>query len=94
MDPSNLEWEPLDLTYTQFLLFCFSGDLAGFYQDLRWTGWQHDVEKIDGDRVFNFMPMLWTKEGRDINKVSRSAVPVEEQYSFKLAFIHQVEGRK
>ena len=30
LSPDNLEWEPLELTYTEFLQFCFHGDLAKF----------------------------------------------------------------
>lgn len=33
--PDNLEWEALDMTYTEFLNFCFNGDIASFYENLR-----------------------------------------------------------
>ncbi|WP_207632800.1 DUF2625 domain-containing protein [Foetidibacter luteolus] len=82
--PDNLEWEALDLTYTEFLQFCFNGDLDDFYNSLRWTNWKEEVSKLDGNMVYNFYPFLWTKEGKDINKVSRKAIPVEEQYSFEM----------
>ncbi|MBC9915331.1 DUF2625 domain-containing protein [Chitinophaga varians] len=93
-DPAALAWEPLDLTYTQFLLFCFEGDLAAFYQDLRWKDWQQDVSTLDGNQVFNFFPMLYTTEGKDVNKVSRSKVPIEEHYSFTLDMFDKVNGKK
>ena len=38
--PDTLEWEALGLTYTEFLLFCFSGRLDNFYASLRWEGWR------------------------------------------------------
>ncbi len=88
-DPATLKWEPLDLTYSQFLEFCFNGDLNGFYKDLRWKGWEKEVASLDGDHVYNFYPMLWSKEGKDINKVSRKPVPVEEQYGFNLQLVKQ-----
>lgn len=78
--PDTLEYEPLDVTYSQFLDFCFNNNLNDFYKNLRWDNWQSDVKNIDGNQVFNFVPFLWTKEGRDINKNSRKAVPVLEQY--------------
>ncbi|WP_212004164.1 DUF2625 domain-containing protein [Chitinophaga sp. HK235] len=93
-DPATLKWEPLDITYTEFLLFCFEGDLADFYKDLRWDNWQQEVARLDGNHVFNFFPMLWTKEGHDIHKVSRKEVPVEEQYSFNQHILQQLEGEK
>ncbi|WP_204743208.1 DUF2625 domain-containing protein [Pseudocnuella soli] len=84
LSPDNIEWEPLDLTYTEFLNFCFNNDLADFYKDLRWTDWKPEVAKLDGNMAYNFFPFLWTKEGKDINKVSRKAIPVEEQFNFTL----------
>jgi len=88
--PDNLEYEPLDLTYTDFLNFCFNNNLDEFYKGYRWTNWKEDVSKLSGDKIYNFFPMLWTKEGKDINKVSRKAVPVEEQYDLNLDFRKQL----
>lgn len=79
--PDNLEYEPLDFTYTDFLNFCFNNNLDSFYKGYRWKNWQADVSALAGDKVFNCFPPLWTKEGKNINKVSRKAVPVEEQYN-------------
>jgi hypothetical protein len=83
--PDNLEYEPLDITYTDFLHFCFEGDLEDFYKGMRWTNWRDEVTKLDGNKVFSFYPFLWTKEGKDVNKNHRSAIPVEELYSFNLS---------
>jgi len=84
LSPDNLEWEPLDLTYTDFLNFCFNGDLADYYKTIRWKDWKIEVAKLDGNSTYNFFSFLWTKEGKDINKVSGKAIPVEEQFSFTL----------
>ena len=88
--PDNLEYEALDLTYTEFLTFCFNYNLDEFYEDHRWINWKSDLAKLKGDQVFNFFPYLWTKEGKDINKVSKKAVPVEEQYILNLDFRKQL----
>jgi hypothetical protein len=82
--PDNLEYEPLGLTYTDFLYFCFNNNLDEFYNGYRWTNWKAEVSKLDGDKVFSFFPYLWTKEGKDINKNTRNEVPVEELYNFHL----------
>lgn len=89
LSPDNLEWEPLDLSYSEFLMFCFNGDLAGFYSNLRWKGWREEVLKLHGDSVFNFFPTLWSKEGKNIETNSRKMVPVQEQYELHLAFRKQ-----
>lgn len=89
--PYSLEYEPLDLTYSQFLQFCFNGDLDDFYEGYRWTNWKTEVADLSGDKVYNFVPYLWTKQGKDINKNSRMAIPVEEQYDLNLDFRKQLQ---
>mgnify|MGYP003575910921 CR=1 FL=1 len=90
LSPDDLEWSPLDLTYTDFLDFCFMGNLAEFYKDLRWKDWENEVKKLDGNMIFNFFPYLWTKEGKDINAVSRKQVPVGEQFNFTMEMRKQL----
>nr|WP_176427530.1 DUF2625 domain-containing protein [Flavobacterium sp. ov086] len=82
--PDNLEYEQLDITYSEFLGFCFNNDLDKFYEGNRWKDWREEVSKLKGDEVFNFYPFLWTAEGSDINKSARKIIPIEEQYSFNL----------
>ncbi len=88
--PDNLEYEPLDITYTEFLIFCFNNDLNEFYKDYRWTNWKSDVAKLKGDQVFSFYPYLWTKEGKDISKALKKEVPIEESYRQTLEFRNQL----
>jgi hypothetical protein len=88
--PDTLEWEPLDQTYSEFLLFCFNGDLHTFYENNRWPGWKEDVVKLDGNEVFNFFPPMWSKEGKEIAKSSKKLIPVEEQYNFNLEMRKQL----
>ena len=82
--PDNLLYEPLDLTYTEFLHFCFNNDLDKFYKGRRWAKWRDEVSKLNGDLVYNFYPPLWTKEGKDINTTSKEPAPIEEQYVFNI----------
>lgn len=91
LSPDNLNWEPLELTYIDFLLFCFNHDLNKYYEGLRWKNWQKDVSALDGNKVYNFYPFLWTKEGKNIDKNSRKQIPVEEQYSFNIDMKKQLE---
>jgi hypothetical protein len=90
----NLEYEPLDLTYSDFLNFCFNNDLDEYYKGYRWKNWKQEVSKLAGDMVLNFSPALWTKEGKDFNKNSRKAIPVEEQYSINIDMRRQLGGDK
>jgi hypothetical protein len=76
--PDSLEWEDLGRGYTDFLQFAFAGDLAHFYADQRWSGWEREVEKLAGDRAFHFYPMLCTDSLGGIESRSRKDVPIEE----------------
>lgn len=88
--PDNLEYEPLDLTYTEFLLFCFNNDLDKFYENYRWKNWRTEVASLDGDKVYSFYPFLWTKEGKDVNRNSRKAIPIDEQYRLNMDMRRQL----
>ncbi len=88
--PDNLQYEPLDLSYTEFLNFCLNGDLEQFYKGYRWINWKTDIATLTGDEVFSFYPYLWTVEGKDLEKITRKKVPVEEQYLFNLDFRKQL----
>ncbi len=88
--PDNLEYEPLDISYTEFLHFCFNNDLDDFYKGMRWENWREEVAVLDGNKVFSFYPFLWTEEGKDIHKNVRKAIPVEEQYNLNLDFRKQL----
>ena len=92
--PDNLEFEPLNLTYSEFLNFCFNNNLDEFYEGYRWKTWRDDVVKLDCDSVFNFVPYLWTKEGKDIEKATKNDVPIEEQYNLNLDFRKQLDIEK
>lgn len=76
--PENLLWSPTELSYTEFLFFCFSGDLEKYYDKFYWKNWKKDVKKLNGNTGISCYPFLCTVEGQDINKVSRKPVPIEE----------------
>ena len=82
--PQSLNWESLHISYTDFLNFCFNGDLNDLYEALRWKNWEEEVAKIDGNQVYSFYPFLWTKEGKNINKNSRKIISVEEQFRLNM----------
>jgi hypothetical protein len=76
--PDDLLWTSTNLTYTQFIYFCFSGDIKKYYETFYWTGWEKDISLIDGTQGISCYPFLCTLEGKDINKVSRKPVPLQE----------------
>ena len=83
--PDTLVWENLDVSYSEFLTWAFNGDIAQFYQVFRWQNWQIDIQSLNGNQVFSFMPMLFTKEGKDIEQVDKKIIPISESYDFHFA---------
>lgn len=82
--PDTLEWENMEISYSDFISFCCNGDIAGFYAPFRWSGWEEEVAALEGTLAFSFVPFLFTKEGKDIGNTSRKAVPVEELWHLQL----------
>lgn len=92
--PDSLQWEPMNMGYSQFLLFCFETDMNQFYEGFRWNGWEDDIRNLHPDYSYNFFPFLWTKEGKDINNVSRKVISVEEVYDFNMEMKNTINIQK
>ncbi|WP_229725011.1 DUF2625 domain-containing protein [Hymenobacter baengnokdamensis] len=80
--PDSLRWEATNKTYSDFLIFCFSGDLASYYKNLRWKGWEQETPNITGNQGFTCYPFLFTKEGKNVAKDKRGVVPIAELWTF------------
>ncbi|OUJ64401.1 DUF2625 family protein, partial [Hymenobacter crusticola] len=90
--PDNLRWEPTNKTYSDFLRFCFSGDLQAYYRNLRWKGWQQEVSQLSGNQGLACYPFLFTKEGKNIAKDKRGVVPIAELWTFGQDMQRQLDG--
>lgn len=88
----TLEWECLDISYSEFIYWALTGDINKFYEIFRWKNWQIDIANANGNQVYSFVPFLWTKEGKDIEKTDRRLVPIEENYHLTLDFQKQFGG--
>lgn len=82
--PDTLEWENMEISYSDFISFCCSGDIEGFYEAFRWKGWREEVAALNGNQAFSFVPFLFTKEGKDLDNISKKAVPVEELWFLQM----------
>lgn len=89
--PDDLDWEPLEIGYSDLFYQAVSGGLDDFYTDLRWTSWQPDTRQLARDRCFFFYPFLWTNEG-SIEKSARNEVPISEAFALKNDLYQQLEG--
>lgn len=90
--PDNLRWEATNKTYSEFLLFCFSGDLASYYKNLRWKGWEKEVKALTGNQGIACYPFLFTKEGKNVAKNARKAVPIAELWGMNQNIQRQLDG--
>jgi hypothetical protein len=83
--PDSLRWEPMqEMGYTDFLMWTLKGNLASFYESLRWPGWATEASSVGGDRALSIWPPPWVKEGKDIGRCSREPVPISEVYGLNV----------
>lgn len=75
--PDTLDWTPLGMGHSALVDILLSDRLAEFARDLRWTGWEHDVEATGPEYGLAAYPPPWSVEGRGPG-VSRRPVPMAE----------------
>ena len=83
--PDCLEWEAMEMGYSDFIWWSFTGDLEQFYEGLRWNNWKEEIEQLENDKGIGFFPFLWT-EYDDINDLSRKPIPINEIWNLQLGF--------
>jgi hypothetical protein len=77
--PDTLQWESTRKGYGDFLYFCLHGDLANFYQRLRWPGWEKEVSRLNGDQAIQIYPPPGTM-GPSFDQRYRQHVPIADLY--------------
>ena len=87
--PDDIDWQSLEIGYTDFLKWSLTSRLAEFCRDLRWPGWEDDSGALGGDRCFSFYPFLWTREGSPEGS-DRRPVPVAEVFGAKVEIVQQL----
>jgi hypothetical protein len=87
----SMEWEDLEVKYSDFFGWLLNCDLNEFYEGLRWEGWENDIQKISTDQCVAFYPFLWTEEG-DCNNSKRAVVPVKEALELKYDLLSQLQS--
>ena len=75
--PDTLEWESLEMKYSQFIAWLAQGDLSGYYSSMRWTDWRKDAESVGFGEGILIYPYLWAKEC-NIETASKKVVPLKE----------------
>lgn len=89
----SFEWEPTELGYSDFLEWALMGDLAEFYESVRWSSWREEMASLAGDRCVAFYPFLWAKEG-SAETSRRSTIPIEEAFALKRDLLRQIDAQR
>ncbi len=87
--PDALEWESMDIGYSDFLWWTFTGDLSQFYANARWTDWKKELSEVNGNQGIAFYPFLWT-EHKHIDDLTRKIVPISEIWAFQQDALKQL----
>ncbi|MDO6854852.1 DUF2625 domain-containing protein [Cellulophaga lytica] len=87
--PDCLEWEAMDMGYSDFIWWTLTGDLEQFYEGLRWNNWKEEIEQLENDKGIGFFPFLWT-EYNDVNDLSRKPIPINEIWNLQFDFKKQL----
>lgn len=88
--PDALAWDDMQIGYSAFVHWAFEGDLGSFYEHMRWPGWETEIEQLDGDQTLSLAPPPWTREGKELSKVSRRAVAAREVWNLQQEFAQQL----
>jgi hypothetical protein len=91
--PDSMEWEPLEVGYGSWLAWALSDTFAGFYESLRWPGWEREAAGLNPEQGISVIPFLWTKEAHDnLAATSRRPVPMRELLSLHHELHRQLLG--
>ncbi len=82
--PDDLAWMATGLGHSAFVRWALDGDVHGFYEELRWPGWNEDVRPLGPGQGFAAHPPPWTPEGRPGRPVTRRPAPLLEVYGVLL----------
>jgi hypothetical protein len=88
--PDTLGWEDLTLGYTDWLFAMLAGAADQFYLSWRWPGWRDEVAACPFDAGLSTVPPLFSKEGRDLDSVSRRPIAMSELLSVKYDMADQL----
>ncbi len=87
--PDTLEWESLGMKYSEFIAWLAQGNLADFYDSMRWSDWRKDAESVSFDKGILIYPYLWAKEC-NIETASKRVVPLAEIISMNEEFARKL----
>jgi Protein of unknown function DUF2625 len=89
--PDALQWEPTAFGFGDFLRWSLTGDLADYYEELRWDGWREEVAATHGDEGMFVMPPL-ILSGPPVKERLRRTIPIAELFDLHLDLARQLDA--
>jgi hypothetical protein len=90
--PDDLAWSPLEMKFSEFVLWSLTDRVALFYKHLRWPGWEAEVASLELDQGLSLVPEPFTAQGQHLSKVSRRPVPITELMSYLKDMAEQLKN--
>lgn len=87
--PDTLEWESLELKYSEFLAWIAQGNIDDFYGTMRWSSWREICKKVKFDEAILIYPFLWSKE-LQIESADKKIVPAEELFEINQEYSKKI----
>lgn len=75
--PDTLEWESLEMRYSEFIAWTAQENIDEFYSTMRWSTWKEDCKKIKFNEAILIYPFLWSNEIK-LEKADKKVVSYEE----------------
>lgn len=75
--PDTLEWEYLEMEYSEFIAWTTQGNIDEFYSTMRWSTWKEDCKNVKFNDAILIYPFLWSNEIQ-LEKADKKIVPSEE----------------
>jgi hypothetical protein len=91
--PDSLEWEGTEMSHSAWVHWTLTGDLATYYENLRWPGWEAEVAPLPPDTGLTLSPPPFTREGRSIADASRGPTPAAELWDVQQTYVRELTGR-
>ena len=83
--PDTLDWEDLELRYSEFIAWLAQGNIDEFYSSMRWTNWRESAKNVEFDKSILIYPFLWSEEV-NIETASKSIVPFDELFATNMEY--------
>lgn len=88
--PDTLEWESLEMQYSEFMAWVAQGNIDEFYSTMRWSTWKETCKDIKFDEAILIYPFLWSNEIQ-IEKADKNKVPVEELFKINQEYSKKID---